>query len=649
MTGENLQPFRKSRDTAVAAAVPADALLEALHGARLAAAAEKAGLAAPPDAPGGDGARAAAGGGAAPRRVWAQLTAIVGASERLRIVPPTNLREVSLVPPLLTLSKDGALCVFRGRPKGAVGSITLFDVVAGETDDVSIDELVAALREVPFAAVRRFVREPTEAIMVLIDTSKSMNEFSFPGTGDFGGTMTRISAVKQLFAAFANRSAAYNYPHSVGLVEFSTTAKVRCPLTHAWEHFVNVVNALEVDNKTALVDALMLGRDELLTFRAAHRACALRIVIFTDGENTSERYTALQVVQAMQDASITVDAFCVGEEENVELKAIAFASGGICCRPKRMTEAVSLIENEAVLTLGAREMPVPLPPRVRTDEELEAYFNKRAHPYTTAAPAKSLERLLRPAVGLRESLKTVAAAAVAPHRRLARIRAEMVRCGTHPHPNFTVFPLADDISIWRVLLQGPHGTPYQGGVFELLVPFPDEYPMIPPEVRFVTPIVHCNINSSGKVCHAVFDRSYSPETRMQTIFQCVYGLLLVPEPLDPLDSFVADLYLTQRYVPLFVDPRAHSLRTAAARAWGVCPCLRHATNGACDRDKYDVRVRESVRTHASVPLAEMRVRIAPGARGAAARADGVECPREYTCPISLEMFIDPVITHYGTT
>ena len=68
------------------------------------------------------------------------------------------------------------------------------------------------------------------------------------------------------------------------------------------------------------------------------------------------------------------------------------------------------------------------------------------------------------------------------------------------------------------------------------------------QARFVTPIIHCNINSSGKVCHAVFDRSYSAETRVQTIFQCIYGLLLVPEPLDPLDSFVADLYLTQRCV-----------------------------------------------------------------------------------------------------
>jgi Ubiquitin-conjugating enzyme len=147
-----------------------------------------------------------------------------------------------------------------------------------------------------------------------------------------------------------------------------------------------------------------------------------------------------------------------------------------------MTAAVSLIENEAVLTLAAREPP-PVRPRVRADADLAAYFHRGRHPYTTAAPAKSLAPLLRPALVLRDSLKSAIAApaAVAPSRRLARIRAEMVRCGTHPHPNFSVFPVEDDIGIWRVLLQGPHGTPYAGGLYELVVHFPVEYPMLPPE------------------------------------------------------------------------------------------------------------------------------------------------------------------------
>lgn len=30
--------------------------------------------------------------------------------------------------------------------------------------------------------------------------------------------------------------------------------------------------------------------------------------------------------------------------------------------------------------------------------------------------------------------------------------------------------------------------------------FPVEYPLLPPEMRFVTPILHCNINAHGKIC-----------------------------------------------------------------------------------------------------------------------------------------------------
>ena len=84
--------------------------------------------------------------------------------------------------------------------------------------------------------------------------------------------------------------------------------------------------------------------------------------------------------------------------------------------------------------------------------------------------------------------------------------------------------------------------------------FSDQYPVKPPELRFITPvsysfqmvnfnllslifiqIYHCNINSSGRICHPVLGRNYIPSMSMKEIFDHVYGLLMSPEPLDPLD------------------------------------------------------------------------------------------------------------------
>ena len=46
---------------------------------------------------------------------------------------------------------------------------------------------------------------------------------------------------------------------------------------------------------------------------------------------------------------------------------------------------------------------------------------------------------------------------------------------------------------------------------------------------------HCNINSSGRICHNIFDRGYNAHITMKEILDAVYGLLIAPEAEDPLD------------------------------------------------------------------------------------------------------------------
>jgi len=97
------------------------------------------------------------------------------------------------------------------------------------------------------------------------------------------------------------------------------------------------------------------------------------------------------------------------------------------------------------------------------------------------------------------------------------------------------------------LLKGPEKTPYEGGSFVLYANFPDNYPNEAPNVRFLTEIYHCNINSNGRICHSVFDRNYTVDTNLRTILDCVYGLLLTPEPEDPLDNTLATEFLSERH------------------------------------------------------------------------------------------------------
>ena len=48
---------------------------------------------------------------------------------------------------------------------------------------------------------------------------------------------------------------------------------------------------------------------------------------------------------------------------------------------------------------------------------------------------------------------------------------------------------------------GPEGTVYEGGVFEVDIEIPNQYPFEPPKMKFITKIWHPNISSqTGAIC-----------------------------------------------------------------------------------------------------------------------------------------------------
>ena len=44
--------------------------------------------------------------------------------------------------------------------------------------------------------------------------------------------------------------------------------------------------------------------------------------------------------------------------------------------------------------------------------------------------------------------------------------------------------IGEDLLHWNAMLMGPPNTPYDGGVFNVDLVFPAEYPFKPPKVKF---------------------------------------------------------------------------------------------------------------------------------------------------------------------
>lgn len=49
-------------------------------------------------------------------------------------------------------------------------------------------------------------------------------------------------------------------------------------------------------------------------------------------------------------------------------------------------------------------------------------------------------------------------------------------------------------------ITGPEDSPYEDGIFELDLSVTNRYPFEPPKLRFITPIYHPNIDSTGRIC-----------------------------------------------------------------------------------------------------------------------------------------------------
>ncbi len=62
-----------------------------------------------------------------------------------------------------------------------------------------------------------------------------------------------------------------------------------------------------------------------------------------------------------------------------------------------------------------------------------------------------------------------------------------------PPEGITAGPVSeDDIFTWEALIQGPEGTPFEGGIFPAELKFPKDYPLNPPSMKFTCDIWHPN-------------------------------------------------------------------------------------------------------------------------------------------------------------
>lgn len=97
--------------------------------------------------------------------------------------------------------------------------------------------------------------------------------------------------------------------------------------------------------------------------------------------------------------------------------------------------------------------------------------------------------------------------------------------------------------VWKLIIQGPEGTPFVGGRFIVNVDFSDNYPFKPPKIKFLTKIYHPNVKTdTGEICMQAIESKWVPTLNASFIAQAVMTLIRSPSADNALEVDIANKF-----------------------------------------------------------------------------------------------------------
>ena len=125
-------------------------------------------------------------------------------------------------------------------------------------------------------------------------------------------------------------------------------------------------------------------------------------------------------------------------------------------------------------------------------------------------------------------------------RELENLKKEPIyTCGV------TVGAINNDVFHWNITMLGPKNTPYEGGLFNIVADFPDNYPEKGPKMRFTNQMYHCNIDSQGYICISTLS-DWKKGSNMNEVLPIIFALFFMQNPDSAFDSKKANLYKNNR-------------------------------------------------------------------------------------------------------
>ena len=134
---------------------------------------------------------------------------------------------------------------------------------------------------------------------------------------------------------------------------------------------------------------------------------------------------------------------------------------------------------------------------------------------------------------------------------MIRIQREIADLAKNPPTNCSAGPKDDNMYNLVAQIYGPENTPYYGGIFNLNILLPSDYPFKPPKINFTTKVYHPNISSTGNICLDILTTKWSPALTISKVLLSICSLMDDPNPDDPLAPAIATEYKENKQ--LYID------------------------------------------------------------------------------------------------